>query len=77
MSNEDKRFLMEYFEGKFTQLIESMEALIDRKLKPIADDVTGLKSDMKVVKVAVTETNKQLQNHERRLSKLESAVTRG
>lgn len=43
------------------------------KLTGIEDDVHELKSDMKVVKAAITDIGGVLQDHERHISKLEGA----
>ena len=47
--------------------------MIDRKLAPIATDVAELKTDMKVVKAAVTATNEDVQDLKVRVSALEAA----
>ncbi len=72
MGTDDVKLITEYFDDKFATVLETMEAIIDRKVQPISEDVTELKSDTKIVKAAVTDTNIQVQNHEQRLTALEA-----
>ncbi|RTK94572.1 hypothetical protein EKI60_03050 [Candidatus Saccharibacteria bacterium] len=44
-----------------------------RKLDHMETDLKAIKSDIKAIKAAVTDTSKQVQNHERRITKLEHA----
>ncbi|GEM_PF-3373103 len=74
MSENDKKVILEYFDDKFAMLVESLGAMIDIKLAPIANDVAELKTDTKVVKLVVTQTNKDLKKLEKRVTKLEKAV---
>lgn len=72
MSNPDTQIILEHFDDKFSQLIESMDVMIDKKLKPVADDVKDLKSDVAVIKLAVKDTNKDLLHLDQRVEKLET-----
>ena len=74
MSGDDTKIILEHFDDKFVQLLESMDVMIDSKLQPIAEDVTELKDDMKVVKAAVKATNKDLLEYEQRTRNLENAA---
>ena len=60
MGKDDSALMIEYFDDKFAALLEGVESIIDRKLQPVADNVTELKSDMKAVKAAVTDTNQDI-----------------
>lgn len=42
-------------------------------LLPLVDDVAELKSDVRLIKLAVTETNKDVRNHEVRITALEAS----
>lgn len=44
-----------------------------RKLDRMETDLRAIKTDIKTMKAAVTDTSKQVQNHERRITKLEHA----
>lgn len=55
------------------------DAVVDvqEKVEPVPQmqaDIADLKTDMKVVKLAVTDTNKELKLLERRVTKLENAA---
>jgi septal ring factor EnvC (AmiA/AmiB activator) len=67
-------FITEHMESKFGILLENVDTLLNKRLTPIKQDIAELKMDMRVVKAAVTDTNKQVQSHERRISSLEAAV---
>jgi len=73
MTKDDTGIIIEYFDNKIEGLLEGVESLIDRKLAPIATDVAELKTDMKVVKAAVTATNEDVQDLKVRVSALEAA----
>ena len=73
MTKDDTGIIIEYFDNKIEGLLEGAESLIDRKLAPIATDVAELKTDMKVVKAAVTATNEDVQDLKVRVSALEAA----
>ncbi len=52
----------ERFESQTALLLESVDALLDKRLKPIEADIQELKTDMKTVKAIVTETNRDLKD---------------
>lgn len=62
----------EQFNDQATTILENIDAMLGRRLKPIEDDIAELKSDMKVVKAAVTDTNHELHQLEQRVSHLEA-----
>ncbi len=83
MSEDDKQAILRAFEDKTALILEELDrkfaiflenngVLIDKKLAPVADDISELKTDMKTVKAAVTDTNHQVQNHEKRINRLEA-----
>lgn len=45
-----------------------------KKIPIMAEQIEKIEQDIKVIKLVVTDTNKQLQAHEKRITKLESAV---
>ena len=61
--------------GLALEAFEAIQMQVD-KIPQIEADVSELKSDMKVVKHAVTATNKDLRSHDKRITKLEKAVFR-
>lgn len=71
MSSDDTKLILEHFDDKFATLLENIDTLVDNKLKPIKEDISELKADMKTVKAAVTETSVQVQDHEERITILE------
>ena len=69
LANSEVHYLTK---NTFKQIIESNPYV--SKTYGIEEDVSELKRDMKVVKAAVTSTNKQVRDHERRITKLEATV---
>lgn len=75
---QDKRFesqtgiLVEDFEHKLAVAVENLDSRIEHHLKPVKEDVAELKTDMKVVKAAVTASSRLINAHERRISRLEA-----
>jgi peptidoglycan hydrolase CwlO-like protein len=43
------------------------------KITTMEENITEIKTDIKVIKAAVTDTNTQVRDHERRLTQLEAA----
>lgn len=57
-------------------LEENMGAIIERKVRPIVqEELVEAREDIKLIKAAVTDTNKDLHKLERRVARLEA--TRG
>lgn len=67
--------LMEQVLSQNQLIMESVGDMQDKvKLIPaIAEDVAILKADMKIVKAAITDTNKELHSLDRRVTRLEAA----
>lgn len=66
----------EDLDDRFDQVLEALDAAkvnLD-KIPGIEQDVADLKSDMKIVKLAVTDTNKDLGKLKKRVTKLERVV---
>lgn len=74
MTKDDTDFLIEYFDGKFSTLLENIDTKIAVRLAPLKSNVADLKDDMKIVKLAVKDTNHDLHLLERRVEKLEAAA---
>lgn len=74
MSNQDIQTILEHFDSKIDVLLENIDTKIDQKLAPLQSDISELKIDMKVVKRAVTDTNRDITDHEQRIQKLEAAA---
>jgi len=55
-----------------------LEAFARMRIKvsklPTREEFTGLKQDVKTIKTAVTDVSRQQQDHERRITRLESAA---
>ena len=73
MTKDDTKVIIEYFDDKFAVLLENVETVVDNKLKPVADDAAELKSDMKIVKAAVTATNAEVTDLQAHVARLETA----
>jgi hypothetical protein len=65
--------LLEEVNDKFDRIIDVVSQLQDElKRKPDREEFDELKSDVKVIKAALTDTNDQIQGHEKRITVLES-----
>lgn len=71
------------FESEFEAFVEQVDeqnevlqnnlsALLDKRLKPVEGDIAQIKSDMKAVKAAIKETNRDIQLLETRVERLET-----
>ena len=72
--DDDLKIIIEHFDDKFAVLLENIEEVVDKKVKPLKSDVEIIKDDTKTIKKVVTATNSQLQDHENRLTILEQTV---
>lgn len=75
MSDNYTNVLLEEMNGKFDAVLE---IVVDMRNKMQLDMVTKdefneVKTDIQIIKAAITDTNHQVQNHERRITKLETA----
>jgi len=66
MTSHTTNALLEDINAKFDVILEIVRPLAElpERVGWLEDDVRELKEDMKVVKVAVTDTNRQIQKHE-------------
>jgi hypothetical protein len=64
------QIMMEYFDSKFNSLIEAFQVLTTICAKQ--SDMDEVKQDIKVIKTAVTATNHDVQDHEKRITRLET-----
>ena len=55
------------------EAFDAIKVQVD-KIPRMEQDLAELKSDVKVIKKVVTDTNKDLRNHNKRITKLEQAV---
>lgn len=74
MSSDDTKIILEHFDNKFAQLVESMDGMIDMKIQPLKEDISELRSDTKVVKSAVAEISHDIKDIDDRVTALESAA---
>ena len=73
--DERKEVLGEVLHDELRAILELVKDVpaIRQDLQQVQADVAELKADMKIVKAATTDLSKQGNDHERRLSQLESA----
>ncbi len=72
--NDDTKTILEHFDGKFAALLENVETLIEKKVRPIVqEELAEVKDDIKTIKAAVKATNQDLLHLEQRVVKLENA----
>lgn len=70
------RIIAEDIECEFRAGFETLEGIKRQadKISGIEIDIVELKDDMKTVKAVLKVTNKAVQNHEKRITKLETTV---
>lgn len=78
MSNSDDNFIGVLLEDIRDQNKAILEAVGDMqrhvaKIPKMEEDIKELKDDIKVIKAAVTDQGRHVQDHERRIGKLEAA----
>jgi hypothetical protein len=66
--------LFEDLASKMDLLVEIVTVMKDQvaRIPIIEEDIAALKSDMKIVKIVVTENNQEIRNLDRRVTLLES-----
>ena len=69
--------LLEDIRGDMKAVLEIVGSMQEQvaKIAGMEHDIRILKTDVKVIKAAVTATNVQVQNHEKRLTKLEKVLS--
>ncbi len=77
MSRDDNytAVLLEDIQSQIQRLAEATGAFTDlpRQVTKLTEDMTEVKSDIKVIKSVVTDQSHHLHNHERRITALEAA----
>ncbi len=62
----------EQFSHNLEAFLENFETVLNIRVRAtVKEELRPIKSDIKIVKSAVTDTNKQARNHEVRITKLE------
>jgi len=66
--------LSEDMDTKLDTFLENVDTIITTKVRGIVrEELVEVKGNIKIIKAAVTDTNKQVQDHETRLVQLETA----
>lgn len=76
LNNEErKQVLGEVLSDELKVIREYVQdvPIVKHKVDKLEKDMTEIKSDMKIVKVAITDMSRQLIDHERRITSLELA----
>lgn len=76
MSKDDNytNVILKDIKGKFEQILELMTTVAkDVDLKATQADVGAIKTDVKIIKAAVTDQSQVLSDHETRITSLETA----
>jgi wobble nucleotide-excising tRNase len=75
MADNYTNVLLDDMNGKFDILLDGMKSMHD-EMKTLAKqtDLEVVKQDVKAIKLVLTDTNKQVQDHEHRVSRLEAKV---
>ena len=74
MKDDHVSVVLEDMNGKFDAVIDSVSGLASgvKELKSLIPDVADLKGDVKVIRNAVIDQTSQLNDHEDRLTNLET-----
>lgn len=72
MSKVETKIVLEHFDDKLAQLLESVDTMMDGKLQPITENISELKEDVVTIKAAVKETNRDTLDLQQRVTRLES-----
>lgn len=74
MSSDEAKMILEHFDEKFALLLENVEAIIEQKVRPIIqEELIEVKEDVKIIKTAVRETNRDFRHLEKRVVRLEAS----
>lgn len=69
--------LMEHLDHKFEQLIETMGVMIEQRVRPIVqEELMEVKADTTTMKLAITETNRDLKGLTMKVGKVENRMER-
>jgi hypothetical protein len=73
--DEEKQLLGEILSDKLQAILEYVEdvPVIKQKVTRLGEDMVEVKADIKVIKAVLTDHNRQLDNHETRITRLETA----
>lgn len=75
MSNDQVQLVLEHFDHKFDSLIEAFHVMSSQMgLMARDSDVQEIKADVKTIKIAVADTNRDLSRLSKRVARLEKAV---
>jgi len=67
--------LLEDINGKFDAVLDGISGIRERVDNlPARDEFNDVKDDIRTIKSAVKGTNKRLEDHEKRITKLETAA---
>lgn len=74
-NDERKQVLGEILSDELKVILEYVKdvPIIKRQVDKLKEDMTEVRSDIKVIKVAVTDMSRQLSDHELRITRLEIA----
>lgn len=73
-NNNDLRVLLEQIRDQNKVVLETVDTMrAELALVPKREEFDELKQDVKVIKAAVTDLSRQVNDHERRISHLEAA----
>ena len=67
--------LLEEIKSQNEVLLEGMDALssLPQRVGRLEEDMQEVKAELRIIRIAVTDTNKDLRDHEKRLTRLEAA----
>jgi septal ring factor EnvC (AmiA/AmiB activator) len=76
MKDDHIAILLEEIKSQNQALTEGQQELstLPATVKQLANDVAEIKDDIHTIKAAVTDTNKQVHNHENRFTRLEHKI---
>lgn len=74
MGKDDTQVIIEYFDEKIANMLEGVESSLDKKVRLIVrEELESVKTDIQVIKTAVTVTNQDIIKLQNDVAELQAA----
>lgn len=74
MGKDDTQVIIEYFDEKIATMLEGIESSLDAKVRTIVrEELEPVKTDVKIIKTAVTATNQDILKLQHDVADLQAA----
>lgn len=76
MSSEDARLILEHVDSQFDRINEALKEIQKQvaEIPSMTEEIADLRDDMRAVKAAIAATNEDVQDHDKRLTRLETST---